>query len=386
MKQTKYKDAEIGRIPERRNKAVFSSSVNVNPKRSIKKGLICKFVSMDELKEHNKQIQGFTNREFKGGSKFVNGDTLMSRITPCLENGKGAFVDILNEDEVGAGSTEFIVLSGKEGVTINEFVYYLSISPKVREVAIQSMVGTSGRQRVQNDIFDRLEIEFPQIDEQKAIAKILSDFDVKIELNQQMNKTLEAIGQALFKHWFVDFEFPDERGRPYKSSGGKMVESELGEIPKGWRLSTIGNEFQTILGGTPSTRKKEYWTNGTIPWINSGKVNEFRITSPSEYITKEALENSATKMMPQGTTVLAITGATLGQVSRLEINACGNQSIIGILPNEHVPSEYIYYWVRRNINRLIAHQTGGAQQHINKNNVNSMFFLVPSKEIVMPHV
>ncbi len=201
-------------------------------------------------------------------------------------------------------------------------------------------------------------------------------------INQNQNKTLEAIGQALFKHWFIDFEFPNEEGKPYKSSGGEMVESELGEISKGWKISTIGGEFKTILGGTPSTEHKEYWCDGTIPWINSGKVNEFRIIEPSTYITKEALESSATKLMPAKTTVIAITGATLGQVSRLEIESCGNQSVVGVIESEKIFSGYVYFLIKFNIDKLISHQTGGAQQHINKNNINDLPIIIPDEKIL----
>ena len=198
-----------------------------------------------------------------------------------------------------------------------------------------------------------------------------------------MNKTLETIGQTIFKYWFVDFEFPNEKGKPCKSSGGEMVSSELRKIPKGWKVSKIGKEFETILGGTPSTTNKPYWENGTVAWINSGEINKFRITEPTVYITKEAVDNSATKLMPKGTTVLAITDATLGQVSRIEIDTYANQSVIGIIENKDIPSEYIYLWIKHKIIGLISHQTGEAQQHINKNNVNELEILLPDDSLML---
>ena len=370
-------------IPEDWEELKLLEAIEINPKRELKKGVSAKKVPMDCLSPFNKKIQSFEVSKFSGGSKFINEDTLMARITPCLENGKTAFVDILRGDEVGFGSTEFIVLSGKNEKTTNDFVYYLSISPQLRKEAIKSMTGTSGRQRVQNDLFEDIEVIIPPINEQSAIAKILSDLDSKIELNQQMTKTLEAIGQTIFKRWFIDFEFPNEKGKPYKSSGGEMVDSELGEIPKGWKVSKIGKEFETILGGTPSTTNKSYWENGTVAWINSGEINKFRITEPTAYITKEAVDNSATKLMPKGTTVLAITGATLGQVSRIEIDTCANQSVIGIIENKDIQSEYIYLWIKHKIIGLISHQTGGAQQHINKKNVNELDILLPDDSLIL---
>ncbi|MCD7949845.1 MAG: restriction endonuclease subunit S [Erysipelotrichaceae bacterium] len=134
-----------------------------------------------------------------------------------------------------------------------------------------------------------------------------------------------------------------------------------------------------MLERTHSRSKKEYW-NGDIPWINSGEVNHFRIISPSEYITKMGLEKSATKLLPKKTTVIAITGATLGQVSLLEIDSCANQSVVGILPNNYLSYEFVYPFIKSNIDELISHQTGGTQQHINKQNIEGLEIYVPDEE------
>ncbi len=265
----------------------------------------------------------------------------------------------------------------RSGVRLHyDYLFYWLVSPRFKQM-LSSTINPTAQPGIYLKELGKLKIPLPSLTEQAAIAKILSDLDSKIELNNQMNATLEAMAQAIFKHWFIDFEFPDENGKPYKSSGGKMVDSEFGGVPEGWHISKVGKELQTVLGGTPSTRKKEYWTNGDIPWINSGKVNEFRIIEPSAYITKDALDSSATKLMPKGTTVIAITGATLGQVSIIESEMCGNQSVIGIIHNKSISPEYIYFWIKTHITELISNQTGGAQQHINKDNVNSLDLLVP---------
>ena len=177
--------------------------------------------------------------------------------------------------------------------------------------------------------------------------------------NTRINDNLEQQAQALFKSWFVDFE-------PW---GGKM--------PNDWKEGKLGELCTCLLGGTPSREKKEYW-NGDIPWINSGEVNKFRIVAGSENITKLGMQKSATKLLPKKTTVIAITGATLGQVSLLEIDACANQSVIGILENDLFPYEYIYPLITNNIQKIILNQTGGAQQHINKENVESHSVIIPT--------
>lgn len=215
-------------------------------------------------------------------------------------------------------------------------------------------------------------IRLPSISYQKKVSAIIKSFDDKIEVNKRINDNLEQQAQALFKSWFVHFE-------TFKN--GEFVESELGMIPKGWRVESLGNVCKCLLGGTPSRNKEDYW-NGDIAWINSGEVNEFRITKPSEYITEEGLNNSATKLLPRKTTVLAITGATLGQVSLLEIDTCANQSVIGVLENEILPYEYIYPLINDRISELCSHMTGGAQQHINKNNVEELSIIVPPSDVI----
>jgi type I restriction enzyme S subunit len=267
-------------IPEDWEEVVLSEVIDINPKRELKKGTKAKFVSMADLVPMQRKIHNITIKEFKGGSKFKNNDTLFARITPCLENGKTAFVDFLGKEEIGFGSTEFIVLSAKEAKTDADFVYYLSRTSEVRKIAIKSMSGTSGRQRVENEVFDTIILNLPQLPEQSAIAKILSSLDSKIELNQQMNKTLEAIGQAIFKHWFIDFEFLNEHGKPYKSSGGEMVDSELGKIPKGWwikKLPEVASVIDCLHTKKPEQMETE---NILVQFYNLNEFHSIDILNP----------------------------------------------------------------------------------------------------------
>lgn len=166
--------------------------IDINPKEILPKGVIAKKVSMDKLQPFCRDVPECELTEFFGGSKFRNGDTIMARITPCLENGKTAMVDILDRDEVGFGSTEFIVFRAKEGHTVPDYVYYLIRSSVVREPAIKSMVGSSGRQRVQIDVIENLELLFPNCCEQAKIAGVLKSLDDKIALNNKINKNLAA--------------------------------------------------------------------------------------------------------------------------------------------------------------------------------------------------
>ena len=178
----------------------------INPKISLKQGSEYSFFEMKDLDATLKYGSPSVKKELKGGSKFQNGDTLFARITPCLENGKICQVKNL-ENEVGFGSTEFMIFRGKEDLSDTDFIYYITRTEYVRNAAIQAMTGTSGRQRVEKSALQELDVVAPDLKSQKSIASILSSLDNKIELSLQMNQTLEEMAQAIFKEWFVNFNF-----------------------------------------------------------------------------------------------------------------------------------------------------------------------------------
>jgi type I restriction enzyme S subunit len=317
---------------------------------------------MKDINGRNKFCNPSTTRQLSGGSRFEENDTLFARITPCLENGKIARVKGLI-DKVGFGSTEFLVFRGKNNISDNDFIYYLVRSEEVRSFAESHMEGTSGRQMVSKDCFSELTIDLPPLPDQKAIASVLSSLDDKIDLLHRQNKTLEAMAEAIFKQWFIYFDLID---------GIRVV--NLTSVT----VDTVSN---CLLGGTPSRDRVEYW-NGTIPWINSSKINDMRVIEPSEMITELGLNNSATKLLPPKTILIAITGATLGQISILEFESCANQSVVGIIPEQNILNEYLYLYLKLNMEDLISAQTGGAQQHINKANIEKFKLFIPNNIIL----
>lgn len=176
----------------------------INPTESLRKGHAAKKIAMDALQPFVKRPSSFSLEGFNGGMKFRNGDTIVARITPCLENGKTAYIDLLEEGEVGFGSTEYIVLREKPDVSDKQFLYYFSISSTFRDVAILSMTGSSGRQRVQTEVVEKHLFNIPALQEQKAIAAVLGSLDDKIDLLHRQNKTLEAMAATLFRQWFSE--------------------------------------------------------------------------------------------------------------------------------------------------------------------------------------
>ena len=231
---------------------------------------------MDQLSPFCRYVHSNNFDLYKGGSKFRNGDVIMARITPCLENGKTAYVSSLGEDEVAFGSTEFIVLRNIENKSDSKFIYYLSISPTIRDIAIKSMIGSSGRQRVQVDVLENFKMDLPSsLNDQRRIANMLSSLDDKIELNNHINANLEEQAQTLFRRWFVDFEFPNEEGLPYKSNGGAFVDSELGRIPKKWSVKTIADVAELTAGGDkPSVVANKPTGECSVPIFSNGISDE----------------------------------------------------------------------------------------------------------------
>ncbi len=171
-----------------------------NPRESLSKGSIAKKISMDKLQPFCRDVPEFELEPYSGGTKFRNGDTIMARITPCLENGKTAKVSVLEDGEVGFGSTEYIVFRAKDGCD-PDFLYYLVTSPIVRGPAIKSMVGSSGRQRVQTDVLQTLLVKVPDLEEQKSISGILKSLDEKITTNRAINDNLEQQAASIFTEW-----------------------------------------------------------------------------------------------------------------------------------------------------------------------------------------
>lgn len=348
MRSKEWKEVKLGDV------------IQFNPKETIIKGTVAKKIGMDKLNPYQRKIEGYEKTEFKSGTKFRNGDTLLARITPCLENGKTAQVSILENDEIAFGSTEFIVMREIKDVSVNDFIYYLSISPKLRDIAIKSMTGTSGRQRAQKDVIENTTIKIPEINEQKAIAHILSTLDEKIEVNNQINKTLENMAQAIFKHWFVDFQFPNENGEPYKSSGGEMVESELGMIPKGWEVDVLGEIISISSGKRPKKKSKELSLEFKIPLIGAssimGYVKEYNYFEPIIIIGRVG---------------------THGVIQRFNNKVWASDNTLVIKPKYY---EYVYQLLA--LIDYSALNRGSTQPLITQTDIKNEKILIPSENIL----
>lgn len=239
----------------------------------------------------------------------------------------------------------------------------------------------SARDNLSQEGIRSLELNIHSLAEQKKIAAVLSALDDKIALNKKMNQKLEAMAKRLYDYWFVQFDFPDENGRPYKTSGGPMTHNPTlnREIPVGWEVDVVGNVCETVLGGTPSTENESFW-NGNIPWLNSGEVAEFPILNAEKRITEDAVKNSATAYLPAGSVTLSITRHL--RPSIMAIDACINQSVAGIKENDILKNGYLYPYLVNEIPRLNTLRGGAQQPHINKDTVDKSPIVIPAQNVL----
>lgn len=254
----------------------LSDYIDINPATKLEKGKCYPFVEMENIvvgikRPRTENVLIFTGQSC---SKFKPNDTLMARITPCLENGK---VAKYSNGNAGFGSTEFIVFRGKSGLADDDYVYYLAKSQYIRDMAINSMTGASGRQRADAKFIGKIKWNFPSLNIQTKIASILSSYDDLIENNNKRIKILEQMAENLYKEWFVRFRFP----------GYQTAEFENG-IPKGWKVVRVKNCLKR-LPFNRLCKQDELESSGKVIVIDqsSNEFMGFHNNEPSHYASFE---------------------------------------------------------------------------------------------------
>ncbi|MCT4643628.1 MAG: restriction endonuclease subunit S [Carboxylicivirga sp.] len=343
-----------------------------NPKVKVNNEDEYSFIEMPDLIPGNKEVLPSRKRKAKGLTKFQNGDTLFAKITPCLENGKICQAQGL-ENNIGVGSTEFFVFRGKDGVSDNDFIHYLLKWYPIRKYAEKCMSGSAGHQRVPSDAFDGIDLPLPDFKESIEIAKILSNLDKKITLLRQQNQDLEELAQTLFKRWFVEFEFPNENGKPYKSSGGKMETSELGEIPKEWRLNRLDSLCEVINGR--AYKNSEFKTEGT-PIVRIQNVN-----GGNNYVYSD-LELHPDKYINDDDLIFAWS-ATFGAFIWRGVKSIYHYHIWKLKCFNPESKLFLYLYLKRITESVTNQGTGSIFSHITKGLMESQELLIPSKNVLL---
>ena len=342
-------------------KKKLSEIADFNPKETIKKGAIAKKISMDVLRPFCRDVPYYTEECFSGGTKFRNGDTIMARITPCLENGKTAQVSILNDGEVGFGSTEYIVFRAKEGIADKDYLYYLVCSPEVREPAIKSMVGSSGRQRVQTDVVKNLEIDVPPLVEQEKIGSFLKTIDDKIALNDRINNNLLEQVLTLYRNRFVDTA-NNER-----------------------RICRADEYFDISIGKTPPRKEPQWFSTNPqdVTWVSISDMGTcgLYISSSSEQLTKEAVDRHNVKIVPDNTVLLSFK-LTVGRIAITNGEMTTNEAIAHFKTDKKEINEYLYCYLKC-FNYQTMGSTSSIATAVNSKIIKGMPFIVPTDDELM---
>ncbi|RCJ30536.1 hypothetical protein A6769_33305 [Nostoc punctiforme NIES-2108] len=283
-------------------------------------------------------------------------------------------------------SSRMLRVRVKEKLDTNFLSYYLR-QPSIRQFIINISVGST-MPSINTEILKSLPIIYCSLQEQKSIADVLSCLDARIENLRRQNETLEAIAQTLFKHWFIDFEFPNADGKPYKSSGGAMIPSELGEIPEGegWRVGTLGEFTDISIGRTPPRKETEWFSINSqdIKWISIRDMGDcgVYIVNTSEYLTQEAVNKFNIPIIPEDTVILSFK-LTVGRVAITTEEMLSNEAIAHIkIIDNCLNTEYIYLFLKQ-YNFSSLGSTSSIATAVNSKSIKSISILLSNKHCVV---
>ena len=281
-------------------------------------------------------------------------------------------------------------IGAKSEYVTNDFLYYLirySIN-KLKRMAHGAVFDT-----VTRETFQQINVKLPPLPQQRTIAHVLGTLDDKIELNRRMNETLEAMARALFKSWFVDFDPVRAKMQGRDPSlpqhladlfSGRLVDSELGEIPEGWEVSEIGKEVDTVGGATPSTKEAAYWDEGKHHWATPKDLS--KLSSPvllktDRKITEAGVEKISSGLLPIGTVLLS-SRAPIGYLAIAEVLTAVNQGFIAMICKKRLPNVYVLFWCYENLDYIKDISGGSTFAEISKKVFRPVPVTVPAKEIL----
>lgn len=320
----------------------FSDVVTINPKEKLPKGSLAHKVAMEGIQPYTKFIQNYIICKYTGGTKFRNDDTLFARITPSLENGKTSFVTKIPKGSIGFGSTEFLVFRPTDKI-LPDYLYYLATTNTFREMAIKSMTGTSGRQRVQTDVVANYVFDLPSIEKQQTIVSKLNPLDHKINLNGKINDNLFELSNILFE---------------------AVLEDDRSELTNLANLTDIQNGF--------AFKSREYIGFSDTPIVrtlNIGADNLFDMQN-LKYISDESRTKYQKFEFKTFDTALVMVGASIGKTGFVTSRTNGglqNQNMWRFRPlNSEMPGLYIYNLVTYANSQMQGYKTGSAREFYTK--------------------
>jgi type I restriction enzyme S subunit len=288
--------------------------------------------------------------------------------------------------------TTFYVIDSDPDVL--RFKYYL-----LKSLGLEHMNADSAVPGLNRDAAHARKILVPPFPEQRAIAHILGTLDDKIELNRKQNETLEAMARALFKAWFVDFEpvrakmegrwqrgqsLPGLPAHLYDLFPDQLVESELGEIPEGWDLKTIGALAEIVGGSTPKTERSEYWMGGRHHWVTPKDLSRLSVPvllDTERKITEAGLAQISSGLLPKGTVLLS-SRAPIGYLAVAEVPVAVNQGFIAMKPRPGISNLFLLRWASAAHDEIVSHANGSTFLEISKSSFRPIRIVAPSAHVM----
>lgn len=316
------------------------------------------FIDNSVLKYHNPEVKVDEKHFIKKGDVVINS-------TGTGTVGRTYYFGY-SPEQIFADSHVTLVRTNSEVLNPQFLMYQLSTKAYQHFIEGSFLAGSTGQVEFNKSKVQQLPILLPTISEQNSIVNILSSLDEKIELNNQMNETLEEMAQALFKRWFVDFEFPNEEGQPYKSSGGEMVESELGMIPDKWKIITLKDVASLTMGVSPSSDSYNNSEEG-LPLINGAADFKGKNISPGKYTS------SPKKICELGDMIFGVR-ATIGNTVFADKQYAIGRGVAALRPIKNVDKEVIFYQLEYAMEKLVNSASGSVFSNLKKGDIESVKF------------
>ena len=337
----------------------FLDCIDVNPKISLEKSKIVPFIEMGNVSTIYRNPVAVERKPFDSGVKFQDGDTVVARITPCLQNGKRFYCKNIG---TGFGSTEYLVFRPKNESIDNLYLYYFMKTEFIKQSMINSMVGATGRQRVNNDVFKNIEVNFPDKEKQIKIGKILSAYDDLIENNQKQIKLLEEAAQRLYKEWFVDLRFPGYETTPI-----------IDGVPEGWEKKNLSDIAEVVMGQSP---KSEFYNKN-----NEGLPFHQGVANFGERFVLDDIYTTSFNRTAKVNSILFSVRAPVGRINITKNKIAIGRGLAAINHKESYQS-FLFYLLKERFFKDNLLGNGSIFASVSKDELLTQKFMIPSECLV----
>ena len=327
-----------------------------------------------------------TNEKEQQIYSIKTGDVLITRTSETIDELAMSCVAVKDYPKATYSGFTKRLRPKREGIAYPKYMAFYFRSALFRKAVTNNAFMTL-RASFNEDIFTFLDVYLPDYDEQVRIGDMLYNIECKIQKNKEINDYLEEMAKTIYDYWFVQFDFPDENGKPYKSSGGKMVwNDKLNlQIPNTWQSTELSSYGKIISGGTPSTENEDFYADDGIAWITpndlSNNTSNMFISHGERDISLQGLNNSSANLIPSSSILLS-TRAPIGYIAVSMNELTTNQGFKTLVPNDTDNTSFLYYLIKRNIPYLEQMGTGTTFKEVSKDSMEHLTVILPSDNIL----